>query len=211
MQWHNIAIYGVLTQQPWKCQAWDACCLSWGLYCFDKLLWPKVTWGRKCLFHLIISSALPREVRAGTQGRNWCRGHWGVWSLLMAPSICFHIAPRTTIHPQWMGTSCINHHYWTYMCPEANLVGAFSQLRILVSKTTFTHVSQTDVKPTSTRPLIPVLNRERQGDGSLWVWGQPVLHSKFQESQSYLVRTGSKNKMTTLPSPAAAEKIKVTS
>lgn len=127
MQWHNIAIYGVLTQQPWKCQAWDACCLSWGLYCFDKLLWPKVTWGRKCLFHLIISSALPREVRAGTQGRNWCRGHWGVWSLLMAPSICFHIAPRTTIHPQWMGTSCINHHYWTYMCPEANLVGAFSQ------------------------------------------------------------------------------------
>jgi hypothetical protein len=32
-------------------------------------------------------------------------------------------------------------------------------------------------------PLIPALGRQRQVD--LWVWGQPGLHSEFQDSQDY--------------------------
>ena len=29
---------------------------------------------------------------------------------------------------------------------------------------------------------------EAEIGGSLWVWGQPGLHSEFQENQSYIVR-----------------------
>jgi hypothetical protein len=32
-------------------------------------------------------------------------------------------------------------------------------------------------------PLVPVLWRQRQVN--LWVWGQPALQSKFQNSQGY--------------------------
>jgi hypothetical protein len=32
-------------------------------------------------------------------------------------------------------------------------------------------------------PLIPALGRQRQAD--FWVWGQPSLQSKFQDSQGY--------------------------
>jgi hypothetical protein len=31
--------------------------------------------------------------------------------------------------------------------------------------------------------LIPALGRQRQAD--IWVWGQPGLQSKFQDSQGY--------------------------
>ena len=31
----------------------------------------------------------------------------------------------------------------------------------------------------------PSTQRGREAGGSLWVWGQPGLQSKFQESQSY--------------------------
>jgi hypothetical protein len=30
--------------------------------------------------------------------------------------------------------------------------------------------------------------QEAEADRSLWVWGQPDLHSEFQDSQRYIVR-----------------------
>lgn len=46
-QWHNIVIYIVPTQEPWECQARDACCLSWVFHCSDKASRPKATLRRE--------------------------------------------------------------------------------------------------------------------------------------------------------------------
>lgn len=47
------------------------CCLSEGFHCWDKILWPKATWGRKAFFGLHISAHIPLgEAKVETQGRH---------------------------------------------------------------------------------------------------------------------------------------------
>ena len=108
-------------------------CLSQGFYCFDKAPWPKATWGGKGLFHLTGHSSSSREARAETQGRNRWRGHGGVpfiCLLFMAYLACFlNITSSGVVPPK----SITNQENAPQACPQASLVGAFSQITLHVS------------------------------------------------------------------------------
>lgn len=72
------------------------------LLCFtqsNKILWPKITWGRVYLAYMFQVTHSPfREVKAETWGWNWSRSHERIMlnGLLLTPCLaCFPIQPTT--------------------------------------------------------------------------------------------------------------------
>lgn len=60
----------------------------------DKISWSKVTWEGKCLFHLTTHHTVSlRELKTGTQDKNWSRGHAGILltGLLLAACYVFSL------------------------------------------------------------------------------------------------------------------------
>lgn len=109
-QWHNIVIYGVLTQEPWKCQARGACCFLGVSMAVIKRYDQKQLQEGSVYFTLQSLVPLPKEVGPELKEETDVEVTEEWRPLFMASLVCLHIAPRTAVLYEEVAVPTVNGH-----------------------------------------------------------------------------------------------------